>query len=567
VLGLGAVAAILLGVEIPILLAGPVEPSWVSLVLPVVGMIYVVVGCVAWDRRPSNRTGAVLIMGGVTMELASLVNSGFGALAATGSITATLPLAVVTHLLLAFPSGVLRGRARVLSAVVYAVTLPLQAPQYLFGGTGTAFAFLTVADRPDLAHAGRVVQTTVGSVALVLCLVLVIDRLRRYDRSRRRVLRWLLGYWSAATLWAPFAANVLGRLLGLGPVDVYVCQVVVLGGVPLVFGAALLRGGFARMRGAEELLTWIGLDRGARPELRTALAVTLGDPSVTLWYACDQTGGFVDGSGVPAGRQPGTGERRGLVRVADGPRVVGLLEYDATLLPDPGPVEEVGRLVMLEVDRERLTAELRAQQHVLRASRARLVEATDRERRRIAQDLHDGMQGQLIVLGLHVADLARRADQVGERALLDLRDEVAAAVVDLSRLVYGVMPPLLVEQGLYAAVEELAEQAPLPVDLMLPSSSPRPPRPVESAAYFFVAEAITNTLKHGAAQHVEVVISRSAGGLRVEVGDDGAGGAALGTGLGLRGIADRVDSLGGQLVVRSDKGHGTLLRIELPCAW
>jgi signal transduction histidine kinase len=219
------------------------------------------------------------------------------------------------------------------------------------------------------------------------------------------------------------------------------------------------------------------------------------------------------------------------------------------------------------VERERLTAELLASQEALQESRARLVEAADRERRRIAQDLHDGLQPTLVLLAL---DAQRLAFQPGTPAATaadatKLRERIDAAAGELRELVHAIMPAPLIELGLAAAARDLADRMPVPVDLDLRLDGALP-RPIATTAYFVLAEGLANALRHAMPTSVAVRLSSHAALLTVEVTDDGVGGAAPGSGLGLRGLIDRVEAVGGRLVVDSPAGHGTRITAQLPCA-
>ncbi len=151
-------------------------------------------------------------------------------------------------------------------------------------------------------------------------------------------------------------------------------------------------------------------------------------------------------------------------------------------------------------------------------------------------------------------------------AAADVSVGLEAAGAELRRLVQGVMPALLIERGLYAATEDLVDRIPVPTRLELPDGDGALPDSVQSAGYFVVAEALTNAIKHSQARELTVRMGRVDGHLEIEVCDDGVGGARLGGGTGLSGIADRVDVLGGRLRVESRPGEGTVVRAEVPCA-
>jgi PAS domain S-box-containing protein len=195
------------------------------------------------------------------------------------------------------------------------------------------------------------------------------------------------------------------------------------------------------------------------------------------------------------------------------------------------------------------------------ASRARIVAATDAERRRIGRDLHDGAQ-QRLVRALMGIEEARRAPERADEALARAAADARHAIDDLRELAAGIHPLVLTDRGLAAALEELTAGAPLPVALRIDEERFAPE--VEAAAYFFVAEALTNAVKHADASGVDVTIARRGDALCVEVADDGRGGADPARGSGLRGLQDRVAVLGGTFAVES--GGGTTLRASLPLA-
>ncbi len=202
----------------------------------------------------------------------------------------------------------------------------------------------------------------------------------------------------------------------------------------------------------------------------------------------------------------------------------------------------------------------------LRASRVRIVAAADAARRRIERDLHDGAQQRLVAMALDVRMMRARAEREPAElgAFLDrLGDELAAASSELRELARGIHPAVLTERGLAAAIEGLANRAPVPVEVGgLPEG--RLPPTVETTAYFTVAEALTNVAKYASATHAEVRVVQEDGCLVVEVRDDGVGGAAASTGSGLAGLSDRVGAIDGTLSVTSPPGEGTLVRVELP---
>jgi signal transduction histidine kinase len=302
-------------------------------------------------------------------------------------------------------------------------------------------------------------------------------------------------------------------------------------------------------------------------DLRQALARTLGDPSLELafWFPAERC--YVDGDGAPVRLPEGDGGRSATLVERDGQPIAALL-HDPFLDNDVELVHSVCAAASLALENERLQAELRARLVDLQASRARLVGATDAERRRIERDLHDGTQQRLVSIAMSLGLLESKLPaQEGEaRPLLsETRHALTLALQELRELTHGINPPLLVERGLSAALDELCRRAPLPTHLRLELDG-RLPNAVESAAYFAASEALTNAAKHSHGREVRMTASCTGRVLTVEIADDGIGGASTQGGSGLRGLADRVEALGGRFTVSSPPGRGTTLRAEIPCA-
>lgn len=559
-----AAAGLLLGfIELAIISPGR-QNGWVFVLFVVIFWVYLAAGLLAWWRRPSNRMGALIVFGGFAIFIGSLGNTSIPVLTEAGVVLATLILAVMLHLLHAFPSGVLRGTAsRVTVAAGYLVAIVLQAPLYLFAPAGGR---LMLADRPELVTAGIWLQRGAGIAVMVATAVILAGRLRHAAPAQRRTLLPLFTYGILAVLLIPVSANVF-ELLGLSPVARVGLQLTLLGGIPVAFALAVLRGGFARAGELDELGTWLGSTAGSRPALATALAETLGDNSLQVIYWVAERGIFVDSDGVPTGLPPDSSGRASIDVELEG-RLVGAIAYDAELIADPELVRAAGHVVAIAVDRERLTAQLLSSQRALRKSRLRLVEAADGERRRIAQDLHDGLQVQLVLLALEAQQMAiGLQDSGGMRAkAVELREGIDSAAGDLRQLVHAVMPSSLIERGLSAATEDLVDRMPVPTELELGITDKDLPAPIERTAYFVVAEGLSNAVKHSRAASCLVRLTRDDSRLLIEVRDNGVGGASVRAGTGLRGLGDRVDVLGGRMQIDSEHHMGTHLRVELPCA-
>ena len=202
----------------------------------------------------------------------------------------------------------------------------------------------------------------------------------------------------------------------------------------------------------------------------------------------------------------------------------------------------------------------------LKASRARIVEAGDAERRRLERNLHDGAQQRLVslALALRLAQSRLPDDPQGASELLTrASEELTVGLEELRELARGIHPAILTSRGLASALDALAERSTVPVDVA-GAPSERLPEPIEAAAFYVVSESLANVAKYASASRARVDVARDDGLLVVEVSDDGVGGADATKGSGLRGLADRVEALGGRLLVASQPGHGTTVRAELP---
>ncbi|HVE97904.1 MAG TPA: histidine kinase, partial [Mycobacteriales bacterium] len=264
---------------------------------------------------------------------------------------------------------------------------------------------------------------------------------------------------------------------------------------------------------------------------------------------------------VQAGELVGT---ISVVKAADDPMTAG----------DRVRLQEFVTHVGVALSNVRLTADLQdklarisAQANELRESRQRIVEASDAERRRIERNLHDGAQQRLVALGLELKMLEGRlpARSAARPDLARISAELREALAELRELARGIHPAVLTEQGLAPALETLVARAGVDADLVT-APSERLPDQVEAAAYYVVAEALTNVSRYADATQATVAAHRQNGSLVVEVRDDGVGGADIAKGSGLRGLADRIAALDGTIEIDSPAGHGTRVTVRLPCA-
>ncbi len=562
---IGAFGAVVAGVEIALFADQRVAHRWLLAMFPAGGVVYLAAGLEAWRRRPSNRTGPIMVIGALSWFVVALANTATPVLVAVGIVLATTPLAVVVWLLHAFPSGRLRSRTSRLTVVGgFVVSLVLQAPGYLFDPGASPGGMLSVGHRVDLLHAGTWLQRGAGMAVMLITAGVLVDRLRTATSGQRGVLLPLYAYGILAVLATPLGP-LLGPSAGLSVAQVVGLQIVLLAGVPVAFAAAMLRGGFARTAEIQELSAWLASSAATPELLADALGRTLGDASLQVVYASRDGRALVDGDGVPFDPSA-LGEHRTLVDIELGSRRIGAIVYDATVIDDAELVRGAGQVAALAIDHDRLTAELRASHADLQQSRARLVEAGDRARQRIAQDLHDGLQVELVLLALQAQQLARIDGSADlPDAATRLRIGIDGAARQLRGIVHALMPAALVERGLTAAVEDLVDRMPLPTRLAVAEVDRRLPATVERTAYFVVAEALTNAVKHAAADTLTVTLEHAPTRLVIGVDDDGVGGATQEGGVGLHGLADRVDALGGRFTIESPAGGGTRLLVELPC--
>ena len=317
----------------------------------------------------------------------------------------------------------------------------------------------------------------------------------------------------------------------------------------------------ARVEGApEELLAGMA----------SAVAKAVGARQVVVWVGSDER--LAPAAGWPAPAPAGPRPLHELDRLRWHVRPVthhGAVLGALTLLKAPGESISIAedRLLSDLVAQTALVIVQQRQAEQLRAAARRIVTAEDAARRRIERDLHDGAQQRLVTLGLDLGALAERAatDPALAAAVKEVREQLLDATAELRELARGLHPMVLTEQGLEAALEALADRSAVPVKLRV-ALDRRLPTDVEATTYFLVSEALTNAARHAAAGLVSVCVAEVDGGLRVEVADDGRGGAISADGHGLQGLADRLAALGAQLTLDSPTGCGTRITTVLPCA-
>jgi signal transduction histidine kinase len=221
----------------------------------------------------------------------------------------------------------------------------------------------------------------------------------------------------------------------------------------------------------------------------------------------------------------------------------------------------------MAVENGRLHADLRARLEELRGSRARVIDAGQKERQRLERNLHDGAQQRLIALSLDLSLLEQRlgGDSEATTRLDQARRQIALSLEELRDVARGIHPAVLSGHGLQVALESITARAPVPVRLTVELDG-RIQERLEVVAYYVVSESLTNIAKHARATHATVAVGREDGQVVVDVVDDGIGGADTERGSGLSGLADRVEALGGRLRVWTPHGGGTHVKAEIPCA-
>jgi signal transduction histidine kinase len=561
------VCAILLAVAIHSV--GGHHRDLIAIFGPIIGAAFIGTGLLAWLRRPENRFGPMMVAVGFTYCLSGLIVTTDSWPFIAGLLLIAVPYAVLFHILLAFPSGRLESRGdRVLVAASYLMATVAWWGCVLIEDTtrlGVPANPLLVTDAPGLFSAlARIRLGVVAALIVLLAVVLV----RRWDEStpaQRRALAPV--YVSGGLVLALYAVwSVLG-VAELSPgtqENLERARVIALAFVPFAFLAGLLRSRVAGGAAVSELVARLGAGQ-RRAALRDALADALGDRSLQLAYWLPERREWVDAAGASF-PLPGAESGRMCTPVEHDGTPVAMLVHDPSVADERERVRAVGGAAALALENERLEAELRANVQELRASRVRIVESADAARRRIERDLHDGAQQQLVALAIALRTARSRLDRDPAAAgeLLDsAAHELDAAIRELRELARGIHPAVLTDRGLAAALEALAQRMPLPVEIAATPSG-RLPDPVEAAVYFVVAEAITNVARYARATHAVVSVTRDGDRVRVEITDDGVGGADPANGSGLRGLADRVAALDGRLDVDSPPGGGTTVRAVIP---
>ena len=482
----------------------------------VTGWTVLAAGLAARARRPESRFG--LLLAGTS--LAWFAGTLWPALA-------TLHRAPLAHAVFSFPSGRLTSTLdRVAVGLLY-LTWPLGGSE----AATIAFAVLLVAV-PLADRRGAVGVERLGGAPAV---------------------------WVAAGVSTVLAAGAAARLaFPEGDADdpalfAYEGAICV---AALVLGAALVRERWLRPPVAD-LVVELGETRTAT--VRDALAHALGDPSLEVAYRAD--GGWVDVQGEPVVLPP-EGADRAVTPIERDKKPVAVLVHDPEILGDPSVADAVRRAARLAAANARLQRDVQAQAAELEASRRRLLLAGDAERRRLEHRLRHGAELRLAGLATELEHARTFASGHALASLDHAERRLASTIAELEELGRGLHPHLLTERGLEGALAELAQRSVLPVEVSVATG--RLSGELEAAVYFVCSEALANAAKHAGATKASIEATAANSQLILRILDDGKGGAAIAGGSGLRGLADRVEALGGELRIESPSGGGTLIAARLP---
>ena len=526
------------------------EPASTAMLHLAIGLTYLFGGLAIWGHEPANRTGKLMTAVGLTWFIGTAIGSSIAVLSELALAFEDTFTVLLVALVLAYPTG--RLESRVDRAAVAILAVGATALNILYS---TSLPLIT--DKSSGLY---------GGLALATMTVVVV--VRRWviapERSRRDLLPVLI---AGLVFMGTLLINIVRRIADV-PDDVGAVLIAARDLAPAAIPIALL----------------IGFYRQSERRQR-ALVEAIPDRMIRFTH----DGRYVEASSVDGGDhgRPATGlsgrSFHELLFREAGPAALAataaaldtgeLQAFDVSLdLPGgtrqleariaPSGADEVTAIVRDFTSQRTADAELRR-------SRARILEAGDAERRRLERDLHDGAQQRLVSLSLALRLLRSRlageggADPEAVAAADEAAAQVKIAIRELRELARGIHPAILTEAGLGPAITALAERSAVPASVeALPDR--RLPLVVEATAYFVVSEALANVAKYAEATSASVTAACDTATLRVEVADDGVGGADQALGTGIRGLQDRVTALGGRLTVSSPLGEGTRITAEIP---
>jgi signal transduction histidine kinase len=535
-----------------------------AIVWDLCGAALIVIGVFGWGAMPENRSGLLLAASG-TLAVASgtALADTHATIHLVGIAVAATFVAPLVQATLSYPRAELVTReARALVASVYVFAFALLPTLQLLVLTGSRLN----PSRP-LSSWGRSAASAIAAMLLAWLIALLARKWRSAAGRSRRIVRPVVSAAAFAACAGLAVAVAIPAQRGRAPDSI---EVILLGAAltPLPLGFFL---GFIRARIASPNLGQflIGVAKRSGDEsLRDLLRDALDDPTLEIGYWARTTRAFVDANGRLLPLRAIDSSSRVSTLVGGSGEPVAVLLHEPSILDDEGRVAAVAAVVRVALENERLHAEVRAQIELARQSRARIVEVADNERRRIERDIHDGAQQRLVALAMAISLAEERLvhdRHPAAQALLDRAGAQArAALADLRQLARGIHPPLLTEAGLAPALTSLAERTPVPTRVLAAPARRFSPS-VEAAAYFVVAEALSNVAKHARASAASVTAENDGGEIVIVVTDDGRAGAELIAGGGLERVEDRVAALGGSFELRSE-ATGTRITARIPCA-
>jgi signal transduction histidine kinase len=482
----------------------------------ITGWTLIACGLAGWSARQGSRSGPLMAVTGFAWFAGNF-----------GAAAIYLHRGPLAHLVLSYPGATLAPRrARVAIVAGYGAVVPA-----VWGSEAATIALCALL----MAAAAAVNLGAVGRER----------RASGYALRATAFLAVVLAGTASVRLAVPTQAATDATLLA------YEAALCLLAGALL---AGLVRAPWERVP-VTDLVLELGEARSG--SLRDALAGALGDPTLEVGYWLGD--GYVDAEGRPQAL-PASGSHRRVTPVERDGEAIAVLVHDPAVLDDPGLSDALAAAARLAASNARLHAEVRAQLVELRASRRRLLDAGDEERRRLERRLHETVERRLTEL----AHALEAADPGGGSAagLQRAGEQLARAREELRELAAGLHPGGLDRGRLAGALASLVARSPVPVELSVPDA--RLPDEIATAAYFVCAEALANVVKYAGASCAVVSVSVGERRAHVVVGDDGVGGADPAGGTGLRGLADRLEALGGTLELDSPPGGGTRVTAELP---
>lgn len=520
---------------------------------------FIIAGALAWRQRPDSRLGPLMVVTGYVVFIAFVGWSESPVLFAISEVLQFGPPLMFLLVFLTYPSGRLESTAE---RVVIGIGTVAASMTLIYLPLGLDDTILTVGTpRLDLAEWFLSAQLLLMAVALASGAgVLVVRRIR----SPRPLRRWF-GYLtdSFALVLVMLAIHNLVQFAGWGTVAEPVRLVMfgLVGVAPLVFLVGLVDERLGRAAVAD-LMVGSTVTLGPA-ELQEGVRRALRDSSARVVYWISDFDSYADVEGKPL--DLGDLDDASVTPVGEGEQPMALLIHDPALEYETALLNSVAAATEMLIHKAQLEVELRARVDELRGSRMRILDAEQRERRRLERDLHDGAQQRLLALSLALGEIEGQVEDDELRARVDeARSEVAASLQELRNLAAGIHPAALIDHGLTVALESLATRAPIPVDVTtVPLDGIS--QPAELTAFYLVSEALANVVKHSQASSASINARIESDTLVMEIEDDGVGGADTRSGSGLRGLADRVEAVGGRFMVWSPAGGGTRLRAEIPC--